>query len=56
LDYAGGSAVYAPDGEPLALAGDQAGQVEATLDFEALTALRQAFPVALDADSFDLKS
>ena len=56
LDYAGGSAVYAPNGEPLVLAGDQAGQVEATLDFEALTALRQAFPVALDADSFDLKS
>ena len=55
LDYAGGSAVYAPDGEPLVLAGDQACQAEATLDATALTALRQAFPVALDADSFVLE-
>ena len=52
LDYAGGSAVYAPDGEPLVLAGDNACQLEATLDATSLMALRQAFPVALDADSF----
>ena len=54
LDYAGGSAVYAPDGETLVEAGDNACQVEATLDSAVLTALRQAFPVALDADSFAL--
>ena len=35
-------------------AGDNACQVEATLDSAVLTALRQAFPVALDADSFAL--
>ena len=56
LDYAGGSAVYAPDGEAMALAGEQACRVEASLDSTALTALRQAFPVALDADSFELTS
>ena len=54
LDYAGGSAVYAPDGEPLVLARDNACQLEATLDATSLMALRQAFPVALDADSFVL--
>ena len=56
LDYAGGSAVYAPDGEAVVLVGEQACQVEAILDATALTALRQAFPVALDADRFDLES
>lgn len=52
LDYAGGSAVYAPDGADVVLAGASQRTVTASLQASALTALRQTFPVALDADSF----
>ena len=55
LSYAGDSAVYAPGGDILAAAGRAEGVTFATLEPSVLTAMRQAFPVALDADSFDLR-
>ena len=55
LSYAGDSAVYAPDGDILAAADQAEGVTFATLEPSVLTAMRQAFPVALDADSFELE-
>ena len=54
LSYAGDTSVYAPDGQTIAAAGQTEGVVTATLMPSVLTAMRQAFPVALDADSFVL--
>lgn len=55
MDYAGGSTIYAPDGGALVLASDKTGVFQAELDASVLTTLRQAFPVGLDADTFDLE-
>ena len=53
--YAGDSAIYAPDGQPLAVAGERAESLTATLDKTALNEYRTAFPAWRDADNFTLK-
>lgn len=52
--YAGGSALYDPQGHLLLGSGSAAGAFRATLDKEALLAYRQHFPAQQDADSFQL--
>ena len=54
LHYSGDSAVYAPDGQTLIAAKQKEGVLVATLQPSVLTTLRQTFPVALDADNFEL--
>ena len=55
LSYAGDSGVYEPDGEMLVAAGQEEVVTFATLEPSVLTSLRQAFPVGLDADRFELE-
>ena len=52
--YSGGSAVYAPDGLPLAEAFDTAQIVTCSIAWAPLAALREEFPVWQDADEFEL--
>jgi omega-amidase len=54
VEYAGGSAVYGPEGDALLDAGSRPGVFAATLDGAALTALRARFPAWQDADAFTL--
>jgi predicted amidohydrolase len=54
VDYAGGSCVLDPQGEPLAIAGDADGVFSATLDQGQLADYRQRFPAWQDADAFSL--
>lgn len=54
VEYAGGSAVYSPQGQCLLDARDAAGVCTAALDWEALASYREAFPVWRDADAFRL--
>jgi predicted amidohydrolase len=53
--YAGGSLVVAPDGEVIAHGTTDEMLVQATLNWDRLATLREKFPVALDADAFELK-
>ncbi|XOV84690.1 MAG: amidohydrolase [bacterium] len=52
--YAGGSGIYAPDGEILAERMDHADIITATLEPATLLSLRASFPVWQDADKFQL--
>lgn len=54
VTYAGGSAVYSPEGELLLDAGDHAGVHGAELNGEALVSYRERFPAWRDADAFVL--
>ena len=54
VDYGGGSAAYAPDGEVLFERFDESALIVQTFDSARLEALRTTFPVAEDADSFNL--
>ncbi|NKC01424.1 MAG: amidohydrolase [Pseudomonadales bacterium] len=53
--YAGGSAVYGPDGEVVVERLDTAGIEFATFDAERLSARRDEFPVWRDADKFSIE-
>lgn len=53
--YAGGSGIYAPDGEILAEQLEQADIITATLNPATLLSLRSDFPVWQDADKFRLE-
>ena len=55
LAHGGGSGIYAPDGATVVEAGDAATILQGNLDGEVLTALRQTFPVTLDADTFSIE-
>ena len=50
--YAGGSALYGPEGDALLDAGERTGVFTATLEKSALDAHRAAFPAWRDADDF----
>ena len=50
--YAGGSALYGPEGDALLEAGEQAGLFTATLEKSALDDYRAGFPAWRDADEF----
>lgn len=52
--YAGGSALYDPQGRLLLGSGSTAGSFHATLDKEALVTYRRHFPAGQDADAFTL--
>ncbi len=52
--YAGGSGIYAPDGEVLSERMEVADIISATLNPATLSSLRASFPVWQDADSFKL--
>ena len=54
VEYAGGSAVYAPDGAIVAEVQDGAQIITQTLSWNALAQLREQFPVWQDADEFNL--
>lgn len=54
VEYTGGSAVYAPDGDVLVEVFDAARVVTQTISWSNLSALREQFPVWQDADDFDL--
>ncbi len=54
VNYSGGSAVYAPDGEVLAEVFDTPQVVNCNLDYAQLQTLRETFPVWQDADDFQL--
>jgi omega-amidase len=56
IEYAGGSAAYAPDGKTLVEAGENPDLIRVVLDADALTELRDGFPVWQDADDYDLKT
>ena len=52
VQYAGGSALYGPEGDALLEAGERAGVLTATLEKSALDAYRATFPAWRDADGF----
>jgi predicted amidohydrolase len=54
LRYAGGSAVYAHDGEELSECGNTSSVVTQVLPWQSLQLAREQFPVNLDADNFTL--
>ena len=54
MHYAGQSAVYGPQGETVAHAGDSATLTHAVLQRDALTTWRTQFPAYMDADNFQL--
>jgi predicted amidohydrolase len=54
VGYAGGSAVYSPEGNALLEAGEATGVFTASLDGDALNDYRGRFPAWQDADAFTL--
>jgi omega-amidase len=48
LEFLGGTAIYAPNGDALAYGGAQEGLVTAELDFDAVAEIRAAFPALAD--------
>ena len=52
VEYAGGSAVYGPEGEALAKAAGDEAVVTMALDLDGLRDYRQRFPAWRDADNF----
>ncbi len=54
IDYAGGSAVFGPDGRCLLDAQDQEGVFSVELDLKQLTQYRHDFPAWQDADGFNV--
>lgn len=54
VEYAGGSAVYAPDGAVQVEATDDAQIITQTISWSGLCELRERFPVWQDADNFEL--
>jgi len=56
LRYAGGSAVYSPKGEPVALAGTEEGLLRARIDLDACKQWRKHFPALRDRRPWDFFS
>ncbi|MEM9623920.1 MAG: amidohydrolase [Pseudomonadota bacterium] len=54
VNYAGGSAVYAPDGATVVELNEHQSVTEVALSAQTLVELRKSFPVWQDADSFDM--
>lgn len=56
LRYAGGSAVYSPKGEPVALAGSEEGMLRARIDLDVCKQWRKHFPALRDRQPWDFFS